>query len=311
MIIHTIPPTSLPSPASPLIITAEPFTREAFAPFGQAISNPRPDLRPPLSSSSSSSSAVAVAEEEAAAGFGAVPANQGSAIQYRALASIRELYGQAPSARRATPRLTMFVCGARQPEPGGEGEGEGGNETYRVAVLERHPFTSQTFIPLAAGAEARYLVVVAPTRAADSLDADADADAGGALPVPVPVPSSSEEEEKEEKRLPGPGLPDVRALRAFVASGAQAVTYGPGTWHAPMMALGPRGSALDFLVVQFANDVPLEDCQEVVLGEGEGKGEGEKEGVTGGARVLVRLPNARGEEEEEEEGGRGGAGAKL
>ncbi|KAI0596537.1 ureidoglycolate hydrolase [Biscogniauxia sp. FL1348] len=280
MIIHTIPPTSLPSPASPLIITAEPFTREAFAPFGQAISNPRPDLRPPLSSSPPTSASSSVE----AAGFGAVPANQGSAIQYRALASIRELYDQAPSARRATPRMTMFVCGAREPW---RREGHG-DEAYRVGVLERHPFTSQTFIPLAAAAEARYLVVVAPTLRGESPGVEA------------PVPSG----EGEEGRLPGPGLPDVRALRAFVATGAQAVMYDPGTWHAPMMALGPRGSALDFLVVQFANDVPLEDCQEVLLGGEEGEG----------ARVLVRLPRAKVKEEEQEgglgEGGRGAA-AKL
>ncbi|KAI5922066.1 putative ureidoglycolate hydrolase [Camillea tinctor] len=281
MIIHTIP-----TPSSPLIIEAEPFTREAFAPFGQAINNPRPDLIP--SPSSSSSAAVA------SAGFGAVSANQGTAIQYRALASVREFYAQAPSGRPGTPRMTMFVCGAREEvgaslvggEARGKVNGKAKGKEYPVGVLERHPFTSQTFIPLGgAGAAARYLVVVAPSLGPTERDA--------ALPVPtLPFsPAGGVPHPHPQPPLPGRGLPDLRALRAFVATGAQAVTYGPGTWHAPMMALGAPGEALDFLVVQFANDVPVEDCQEVVLRTaGDGEGGGDK-----GPSVVVRVRGVDGE----------------
>ena len=46
------------------------------------------------------------------------------------------------------------------------------------------------------------------------------------------------------------------------------VTYGAGTWHAPMIVVGEED--VDFVVVQFANGVAEEDCQEVELrGEGE------------------------------------------
>ena len=38
------------------------------------------------------------------------------------------------------------------------------------------------------------------------------------------------------------------------------VTYGVGTWHAPMVAVGGR---LDFVVVQHVNGRGDEDCQEV------------------------------------------------
>jgi ureidoglycolate lyase len=58
-------------------------------------------------------------------------------------------------------------------------------------------------------------------------------------------------------------LPDLKNLRAFVATGNQAVTYGAGTWHAPMVVVGDR--AIDFVVVQFANEVGIEDCQEILL----------------------------------------------
>jgi len=50
-----------------------------------------------------------------------------------------------------------------------------------------------------------------------------------------------------------------------VARGDQAVTYAPGTWHAPMVVVGRQ--RVDFVVTQFVNGVPQDDCQEVLLGE--------------------------------------------
>lgn len=73
-------------------------------------------------------------------------------------------------------------------------------------------------------------------------------------------------------RPKGPGLPDLKNLRAFVAFGDQAVTYGAGTWHAPMIVIGDR--PIDFVVVQFANDVGIEDCQEILLKPSKGAPEG-------------------------------------
>lgn len=63
-------------------------------------------------------------------------------------------------------------------------------------------------------------------------------------------------------------MPDLENIRAFIARGDQAVTYGPGTWHAPMVVLGKK--EVDFVVVQYVNGIGLEDCQEAVL---EGVGE--------------------------------------
>ncbi|OAQ98042.1 hypothetical protein LLEC1_07945, partial [Akanthomyces lecanii] len=40
-----------------------------------------------------------------------------------------------------------------------------------------------------------------------------------------------------------------------------AITYGAGTWHAPMAVLGAPGTTLDFVVTQFASGVADEDCQ--------------------------------------------------
>ncbi|KAH9906716.1 ureidoglycolate hydrolase [Xylariomycetidae sp. FL2044] len=269
MLVKTLPITQ------PLSLTAEPLTREAFAPFGEVVANPRPECRP----DNTTPEAIA----SGALPCGAVSANQGTAIQYRALASLRNLYdgGQAaaaeavPSGKPASPRMTMFVCGARELEPvpasasGSEeaaADGGGGGGAFDVKILERHPFTTQTFIPLTADSTKRYLVIVAPSLAALTHHHEESS-------PPLPAPSRD-----PRRGRPGPGLPDVRGMRAFVARGDQAVTYGAGTWHAPMVALGPRGSTIDFVVVQFANDVPIEDCQEVGFESAEG------------SRVLAVVP---------------------
>ncbi|KAL8742044.1 MAG: hypothetical protein Q9184_008312, partial [Pyrenodesmia sp. 2 TL-2023] len=98
-----------------------------------------------------------------------------------------------------------------------------------------------TFVPLssppaspARTAETRYLVIVAPS-----------------------LPATSHPPFQEA------GLPDLNNVKAFWAHKGQAVTYGAGTWHAPMAVIGDE--RIDFVVVQFANGVAEEDCQEVEL----------------------------------------------
>ncbi|KAK9445720.1 Ureidoglycolate hydrolase [Metarhizium brunneum] len=196
-------------------VTAQPLTQEAFLPYGSVIANPRPDVHPSAFSSHSASLPA-----------NAVSANQGHAIQYRNVSRVRNLYAQSPSGS-ADAVMSMFVCSARDLAPLNNAQ-----DMFAVRLLERHPFTTQTFSPVASSAR-RYLVVVAPSLAPGEAD----------------------------HHLPGRGPPDVRALKAFVATDAQAVTYGAGTWHAPMVALGPPGTTLDFVVSQFMSGVALEDCQ--------------------------------------------------
>ena len=251
------------------IIEAVPLTLEAFAPFGDVIENPRPDVH--------SSSA----DKEPSLPFAAIVANQGSAIKYQHVSRQINLYDQAPSGRPGSAVMNMFVCAARaripdppqasapapSPSPArnpATAEQQSSHHpqpsTFPITVLERHPYTTQTFIPLTADPTARYLVIVAPSLppAAAKLDGPTPKEA---LPVPARLPPST----AYPRPLPGAGLPDLRRIRAFVASAAQAVTYGAGTWHAPMVALGEKGTAVDFVVAQFANGVAVEDCQEVFL----------------------------------------------
>jgi ureidoglycolate lyase len=194
---------------SGLTITATPLTATAFRAFGTVIENPQPELHPSAFSKAFLTSPP----------FNAISANQGSAIKYQHVTVPLNLYAQAPSGRPGEEVVNMFVCAARaleaDPDHGSEigmrAGGGGPAGLFRVRILERHPFTTQSFIPLGADASRRYLVIVAP-----SLE-PSEADAG--LPVPSENLSG-----RPQLQLPGRGLPDVRNLRAFIATGRQAVT---------------------------------------------------------------------------------------
>lgn len=286
-----MPPLPLSIGHLSLTLPTRPLSPSSFSPYGDVIQNPRPPLLPPASQPTLASLP-----------FDAVSANQGSAIKYQHVSRQRDLYREAPSRVPSQPAMNMFVCRARQLVPGHElkireGGGSPAEQTHSaerereeeregegeltdadvaslrarsdprhpgylpVTILERHPFTTQTFIPLSP--TARYLVIVAPSLPTPSYPA---------LPTPT-----------RTRDVPGPGLPDLERMEAFVATGAQAVTYGAGTWHAPMVVLGGEDEAVDFVVVQFQNGVPREDCQEVALQSEEA-----------GAGILVEVGEGRG-----------------
>lgn len=179
-------------------------------------------------------------------------ANQGSATKWLDISNLDNHYARAPSKTPAKAVVNMFVCQPRKLLS------KNGRHYFPVQILERHPFTPQTFVPLGVSADdkdTRYLVIVAPTLPSpDSASPASSIHAGG---------SSGQQHEPK-----GPGEPDLANLKAFVLRGDQAVTYGPGTWHAPMVVLGRK--AIDFVVVQHANGVSAEDCQEITLGANDG-----------------------------------------
>lgn len=87
---------------------------------------------------------------------------------------------------------------------------------FSIELLEKHPCSTQLFVPMNA---TRYLVVVAAPLA------DRDA-------------------------------PDPRTLRAFLASGRQGITYHPGVWHHPLIAVDHE---TDFVCV-VSEDGTADDC---------------------------------------------------
>ncbi|KAJ4423641.1 hypothetical protein N0V82_001664 [Gnomoniopsis sp. IMI 355080] len=231
--------TDIPIEGLALTVTAHLLTPDNFAPFGEVIQNPRPEVHP---------------SKFADAGplpFDAVSANQGTAIQYQHVTHMVNKYDQAPSGVPGRPVMSMFVCAARKLQgqrPGRPGKGSSSSSYFEVNILERHPYTTQTFTPLGASGsnvsvdQQRYLVIVASNRKAESLPHSQTAESAVSSP------------------------PDLSELKAFIATTNQAVTYGAGTWHAPMIVLGSEGSALDFVVTQFKNGEGSEDCQIVTFG---------------------------------------------
>jgi ureidoglycolate lyase len=190
------------TPQRELILEVQALSQDVFSTFGAVIENPAPSLVPSQT-------------YNAPLPPNAVPANQGSALKYLDVTHMKDLYTFASSKQPAKAVMNMFVCAPRRllPSPSAQVEG-----LFPVEILERHPFTTQTFVPLglskSEASENRYIVIVAPSLAPSSEDKN------------LPVPSASTSDEP----LPGRGLPDLMRIKAFVASGSQAVTYGAGTW---------------------------------------------------------------------------------
>ncbi|GAD94130.1 ureidoglycolate hydrolase, putative [Paecilomyces variotii No. 5] len=245
----------MPAPiltASPprLRVSTAPLTTEGFAPFGTVISSPLPRN-------------ITTAPHQPSAfipphGPAPVVANQGSALKYSPISPLQDGYtGTCPSGKAASARMSMFSCFPRKLRKLDDGsstgvQANGPAEAFDVQILERHPFTTQTFIPIdlssksyAGGQEEpSFLVIVSPTLKGEV--ATATDESGKTVSINNP--------------------PDLNNIKAFIARGGQAVTYGAGTWHAPMVVLGRR--RVDFVVVQFVNGVDEEDCQEAAFKEG-------------------------------------------
>ncbi|KAG9247632.1 ureidoglycolate hydrolase-like protein [Calycina marina] len=212
-------PIRLQAPSTQSLSQLSLLSQDTFARFGDVIENPAPSLVP--------------SKDLKVTPPGAVLGNQGSALVYSDVSIPTDLGGTGKNVMR------MFVCAPRSLQPSKDSSLAG---ILSITILERHPYTTQTFIPLGLSAaeakETRYLVIVAPTLP-PTLDDEH-------LPVPT-----------KAKR----GLPDIRNIEAFTANGSQAVTYGPGTWHAPMIVVGKK--PISFVVTQAVSGVAIKDCQEV------------------------------------------------
>lgn len=136
------------------------------------------------------------------------------------VAPIINNYHQCKSGKAASANWNIFRCSAPKHLIK--------NQVYTAKVVERHPFSTQTFVPMGQDLDKiSYLVIVAKTDVTS-----------------------------EQK------LPDPKTLKAFICKGNQAVTYGVGTWHAPMVVVDQLVPYIDFAVLIHENGVEDEDCQE-------------------------------------------------
>ena len=141
-----------------IILSAEPLSGEAFAPYGHVVQ--------------AFSSA-----EDAPSGTRVTPANQGSALKFHKLAPIVSSYPS--SGPTATPGLSVYRCSRLDFDFRSDSEQSGPG--WPVRLLERHPYTNQAFVPMGVGSGESlkgsdalekpgraYLVVVAKRRCPSS-----------------------------------------------------------------------------------------------------------------------------------------------
>ncbi|RKP35795.1 ureidoglycolate hydrolase [Dimargaris cristalligena] len=175
-------------------LPAQHLTPAAYAPFGRVID----------------ASALTQTPEAG------ISANQNTARRLNAVSPLTNLRPEGKTEREpAQPNLCLFRCSPRAERP------------FPVRLLERHPFSTQMFMPIAGPSPKGtpdYLVIVAENGTDDR--------------------------------------PNLNSLKAFVARPWQGITYHPGIWHHPMVALH---QTTDFLSLVWENSHDNEDCNVVQL----------------------------------------------
>ncbi|GAA5912775.1 uncharacterized protein JCM6883_006231 [Sporobolomyces salmoneus] len=167
--------SSRPVPKLPAV----PLTPSAFAPYGSVIQS-YPDAR-------CAPKSIPIKQ-----------VNFGTAQKYNFLSPTASPIPLPAkwSAQGVAQKLNMCVFRCEPQNGVGREEGK-----WEVRVLERHEFSSQSFVPM--GSEhSSYLVLVA-------------------------LPAQD-------------GSPDLSTLRAFTASSSQGITYHANVWHHPLIALGSK-----------------------------------------------------------------------
>lgn len=171
-------------------VTAVPLTKEAFGPFGSVVS---PDSEVENLTSSQRN------------------ANQGTAIKILKISELDNTF--PPQYGIRCSNCNLFRC---FPQPHLKQCFRDGSPTtifHDIKVLEKHPFSTQTFIPMGRSVDSGYAYLVV---------------------------TALENNDKNG--------PDLETLQAFLCKANQAVTYGVGVWHAPMIVVG-NYDHLDFTVI--------------------------------------------------------------
>ena len=149
-----------------VVIPVVPLEAEAFLPFGQVIQ----------------------AYKNLPKGIKVTSANGGTANKYHKLSLLKAFY---PSDAGATAGISVYRCQALEDVVDG---------TIALKTLERHPYTSQAFIPMGSG------------------DGEGLNDPGCSYLVVVAHDGPDDQ-------------PDTQTLKAFLASSAQGIAYNPGVWR--------------------------------------------------------------------------------
>ncbi|PLW49883.1 hypothetical protein PCANC_07094 [Puccinia coronata f. sp. avenae] len=128
-----------------------------------------------------------------------------------------------------SPNLCLFSCQPWTPDHTSPGRLE-----WRLKGLERHQFSSQTFIPLATH-----------LRTADQTERDQfNSQPEGQYLIVVALDEN--------------GKPNMESLRAFLGCKSQGISYSKNIWHAPLISINNR---MDFACLIYETGDPRVDCE--------------------------------------------------
>ncbi|WRT67625.1 allantoicase [Kwoniella shivajii] len=182
---YPLSPSATITPKDELALPVLPLTVEAFKSFGQVIQG----FSLPTS---------------APKGIPVTMANQGTAFKFHRMGKINESYPDGVGKPGG-----VFVGSVKTANRLDISEGV----KFKIDLLERHPYTTQAFIPLGRSANSpppgSYIVVVALNGTDDK--------------------------------------PDLKTVRAFLATAAQGVSFDAGTWHHSLFTVG---GDLEYAIVE-------------------------------------------------------------
>lgn len=157
------------------------------------------------------------------------PVNQGTAVKLMDLAEIKNLY---PPAETSTTNVHIYVSSPTTLKQNAL--------PFDVKVLERHRYTTQMFLPMAPGGPGPnndgsegYLVIVALNGSG-----------------------------RWKFCSPSDDRPDLSTLKGYWASPSQGISYHPGVWHHPLIAMGTSPTIFACVVNECSSNSPL-DLDEV------------------------------------------------
>lgn len=154
------------------------------------------------------------------------PVNFGTAIKFDHVARV------GATSKLADPNLCLFSC---QPwEPKRMDVSGSTRLSWRLKGLERHQFSSQTFIPIST-----HLGTADP---ADQSEFRSKPDGEYIIVV----------------ALDDDGKPNKETIRAFLGRKSQGISYFENVWHAPLIAIGNR---MDFGCLVYETGDPKLDCE--------------------------------------------------
>ncbi|KAG9327235.1 hypothetical protein KVV02_002688 [Mortierella alpina] len=212
---NPLPPTSSIGKRQPLsdeptwnllTLDAEPITKEAFAPWGQIIEKPSYD---PNSIKVNQGSAEKFSQIGQFVNWRSYALNDEAVIENGNKSLDKTPPG--PDVKLATANIAIFSC--YKPVE---------TRDIGVRLLERHPYSSQMFVPMGGDGNGGFVVVVAKDRTSD-------------------------------------GMPDMSTLRAFTVKNSQGINYKPNVWHHPMIV---TDKPVTFLTITHESGVSMDDCEE-------------------------------------------------